>query len=163
MQQHQENDLDNQQRMVSALLSTAAFSETPTDIDHLQTHISHIILAGDFAYKIKKPLDLGFLDFSTLERRKFCCEEELRLNRRLAPEIYLDVVPITGSMGSPSIDGEGDVLEYAVKMRRFPQSGLLSEVPPDRETIILLARLVAEFHQSINGCGVAGTQTTGCS
>ncbi len=149
MQQHQENDLENQQRMVSALLRPAAFSETPTDIDHLQTHISHVILAGDFAYKIKKPLDLGFLDFSTLERRKFCCEEELRLNRRLAPEIYLDVVSITGSMGSPSIDGEGDVLEYAVKMRRFPQSGLLSEVPPDRETIILLARLVAEFHQSI--------------
>ena len=144
-----EMDLNSQHQLVSRLLETSAFGNVASDVEHLQTHISHVILAGDFAFKIKKPLDLGFLDFSTLERRKFCCEEELRLNSRLAPELYLEVVPITGSLQTPVLAGDGDVLEYAVKMRRFPQTGLLSEVPPDRETLLRLAGLVAGFHQSI--------------
>ncbi len=155
MPEHHAFDLEKQQQLITALLDSAAFSDDSGEVEHIQTHISHVILAGEFAYKIKKPLDLGFLDFSTLERRKFCCEEELRLNRRLAPELYLDVVRITGSLDFPTIGGAGEVLEYAVRMRRFSQSGLLSETPPDRETIILLARLVAEFHQSIPQAGSA--------
>ncbi|MEN8177082.1 MAG: AAA family ATPase [Pseudomonadota bacterium] len=141
--------MNKQHQMIAALLDSVAFGEVSGGVEHIQTHISHVILAGDFAYKIKKPLDLGFLDFSTLDRRKFCCEEELRLNRRMAPELYLDVIPITGSLDAPGLSGDGDAIEYAVRMRRFPQSGLLSEAPPDRETILQLAQLVSGFHQSI--------------
>ncbi|MGI9344625.1 MAG: AAA family ATPase [Gammaproteobacteria bacterium] len=85
----------------------------------IETHISWVILAGEFAYKIKKPVDLGFLDFSTLELREHLCREELRLNRRFAPSLYLDVVPIGGSTDAPDI-GATPAIEWAVKMRRFP-------------------------------------------
>lgn len=149
MSSGKEITLEQQNRLVAALQRPAAFSEGIEDVVHLQTHISHVILAGDYAYKIKKPLDLGFLDFSTLERRRFCCEEELRLNYRLAPELYLDVVPVTGSLAEPCFGGVGEVLEYAVRMRRFDQSDLLSERLPDSETIKQLAQMVAEFHQTI--------------
>ncbi len=145
----QELDPQQQLRLVSALQRAAAFSGSATDLQHIQTHISHVILAGDYAYKIKKPLNLGFLDFSTLERRRHCCEEELRLNRRLAPELYLDVVPVTGSLDEARFGGTGSVLEYAVRMRRFSQSELLSVHLPDREMLQQLARQVAEFHRQI--------------
>jgi aminoglycoside phosphotransferase family enzyme len=97
-------------------------------IEHLETHISDVFLTGEYAYKLKKPLNLGFLDFSTLERRKHCCEEELRLNRRLAPELYLAVVPITGSASSPHIRGDGPIFDHAVQMRQFDQSGMLERL-----------------------------------
>jgi uncharacterized protein len=93
----------------------------------IETHISVVILAGGQAYKIKKPVNLGFVDFSTLERRRFFCEEELRLNRRLAPGMYLDVVAITGTDDAPELGGDGDAIEYAVRMRAFPQEAIASE------------------------------------
>ena len=76
----------------------------------IETHISQVILTGDYAYKIKKPMDFGFLNFSTLDRRKHFCEEELRLNRRLANKLYLEVVPITGTPDNPILGGEGGSL-----------------------------------------------------
>lgn len=88
----------------------------------VETHISWVLLSGGLAYKIKKPVCLPFLDFSSLERRKAACEEELRLNRLLAPQLYLEVVPICGSPAQPELGGDGVPIEYAVKMRRFPQS-----------------------------------------
>ncbi|MEW8044793.1 MAG: AAA family ATPase [gamma proteobacterium symbiont of Phacoides pectinatus] len=117
----------------------------------ITTHISSVILAGEYAYKIKKPLDLGFLDFSTLERRRFCCEEELRLNARLAPGIYLDVLPITGTLRQPVLGGDGELLEYVVRMRRFDQRGLLSSHLDllDPAVIDTIARRVARFHGEI--------------
>merc|ERR1712093_690483 len=90
----------------------------------IETHISQVILTGDYAYKIKKPMDFGFLNFSTLDRRKHFCEEELRLNRRLAEKLYLEVVPITGTPEAPILDGEGEAFEYAIKMRQFGQDQL---------------------------------------
>ncbi len=87
----------------------------------METHISWVILAGNYAYKIKKPVVLDFLDFGTLEKREHYCEEELRLNRPWAPELYLEVVTITGPAAEPKVGGDGEVLEYAVKMRRFEQ------------------------------------------
>ena len=78
----------------------------------METHISWVVLAGDYAYKIKKPVVLDFLDFGTLEKRRHYCEEELRLNRPWAPELYLDVVAITGPADAPLIGGDGDALEY---------------------------------------------------
>ena len=101
----------------------------PTDaIQHVETHISHILLSGTFAYKIKKPLNLGFLDFSTLDKRLHACQEEVRLNQRLAPAIYLGVVPITGSPTDPHINGTGTPFEYAVKMRQFPPDATLDRL-----------------------------------
>ena len=149
MESAQEMDLAQQQRLVSALQQPGAFREPTTDIQHLQTHISHVILAGEYVYKIKKPLNLGFLDFSTLEQRRHCCEEELRLNRRLAPALYLEVVPVTGTLEYARFGGAGAALEYAVKMRRFSQDELLSRHLPDRETLERLAVQVAEFHLAI--------------
>ena len=107
-------------KLINALLKPEAYNHPVDKIELLETHISWVILTGDFAYKIKKPVDFGFLDFSTLEKRRHFCEEELRLNRRFAAKLYLEVVSITGSEDQPRIDGDGEVLEYAVKMRQFP-------------------------------------------
>ncbi len=121
-----------------------------TDVRLLETHISWVLLASDYAYKIKKPLNLGFLDFSTLEQRKFYCEEELRLNRRLAPDYYLNVIPITGSEQTPALNGGGAPLDYAVQMRRFPQQSLLDQLLQSgrlrTEMIDEFAELLAAFH-----------------
>lgn len=107
--------------LVEALLRPAAFPHPAGDIELLETHISWVVLAGGYAYKIKKPVVLDFLDFGTLEKRRHYCEEELRLNRPWAPELYLEVVAITGPADEPVIGGDGEALEYAVKMRRFDQ------------------------------------------
>ena len=112
--------------LIRSLLRADAFPHPARDIDLLETHISWVVLAGDFAYKIKKPVRLAFLDFSTLELRRRCCEEELRLNRRWAPQLYLSVVPITGTTEKPRVGGDGPAIEYAVRMVRFPQHAILA-------------------------------------
>lgn len=136
-------------RIVAGLRDPLAYPHPAGRLEHIETHISHVLLAGDYAYKLKKPLDLGFLDFSTLERRRFFCEEELRLNGRLAPHIYLGVVPITGSAERPRVGGAGEALEYAVKMRRFDQDDLLTRVPVTPDLADRIAERVAAFHASI--------------
>jgi aminoglycoside phosphotransferase family enzyme len=93
----------------------------------LETHISWVLLAGPLAYKLKKPLRLPVLDYSTLEQRRHFCAEEVRLNQRFAPGLYLGVSAVTGPAQAPGIDGEGPVLDYAVRMRRFPAGALFSE------------------------------------
>ncbi len=112
-----------------------------------------MLLTGAFAYKIKKAVDFGFLDFTTLAARRFFCEEELRLNRRLAPHLYLDVVPITGSVDAPVLGGPGPAVEYAVKMREFPQDELacrlLERGQLGAADIDVLAAQVADFHGAI--------------
>ncbi len=107
--------------LVRALLREDAFPHPADNIELMETHISWVILAGNYAYKIKKPVVLDFLDFGTLEKRHHYCNEELRLNRPWAPELYLDVVAITGPADEPAIGGEGEALEYAVQMLRFDQ------------------------------------------
>jgi aminoglycoside phosphotransferase family enzyme/predicted kinase len=124
-------------------------------VEIIETHISYILLAGELAYKIKKPLNLGFLDFTSLEQRKYYCFEELRLNRRLAPDLYLDCIPICGTAENPVLGrlDAGPVLEYAVTMARFPQSALLSRCLEDGRLqphhIDELARHLAEFHDAV--------------
>lgn len=116
----------------------------------IETHISWVILTGDFAYKLKKPLDLGFLDFSTLERRRHCCAEEIRLNRRLAPDIYLEALPITGSEDKPVLGGSGPAVEWAVKMRAFPRNATLDlEERVTPEQVDAIADRIATFHGTI--------------
>lgn len=120
------------------------------DCELIETHISWVILAGDRAYKIKKPVDLGFLDFSTLEKRAFYCEEELRLNRRFAADLYLAVLPITGTEQHPVVSAEDEAIEYAVQMRRFPQSAQLDHLLASGELsddkLLAVACLIAGFH-----------------
>jgi uncharacterized protein len=93
----------------------------------IETHISWVLLAGEHAYKLKKPVRLPFVDYATLARRRHCCEEELRLNRRLAPSLYLGVIAITGDAQAPALGGSGEPIDYAVHMRRFPADALLGE------------------------------------
>ncbi len=152
-------------RIPEALLDPAAYPHAATDIRLIETHISWVLLAGEFAYKLKKPVNLGFLDFSRLEQRLHFCREELRLNRRLAPSMYLDVAPlrrtehglrfseVCAEAKDPLADSpaqESPVVEYAVRMRRFPQHAQLDRQlaagnlePSDMES---MAALIAEFH-----------------
>lgn len=108
--------------MVDGLLSAASYPHPVGRIELVETHISWVILTGEFAYKIKKPVRLDFLDFRELERRRFFCEEELRLNRPWAPGIYLDVVAIVMQDSRPAIGRAGEPVEYALRMRQFDQS-----------------------------------------
>lgn len=136
--------------LIDALRSPDRYPHVVDRIDLVETHISWVLLAGDRVYKLKKPLDLGFLDFSTLAKRKFFCEEELRLNRRTAPGLYLDVVPIRGTPEKPSLEGSGPVLDYAVRMCRFHSDAgfdhLLAQRRLERRHIIDLGRQLAELH-----------------
>lgn len=120
-------------------------------IEILQTHISYVALTGKYAYKIKKPVDFGFLDFSTLEKRKYFCEEELRLNRRLCPDIYLDVVPITVKNNKLELNGEGKIVEYALKMKEFSQekimTKLLQQGKIDEDILDKICDILIEFYK----------------
>ena len=137
-------------RLIASLNNPLAFGHPIKYLRLIETHISWIILTGDYAYKIKKPVDFGFLDFSTLEKRRFYCTEELRLNRRFAPQIYLELVEIRGSESAPRLHGSGDVIEYAIKMLEFPQQCLLSALAARQELsadlIDAIASTVATMH-----------------
>jgi len=137
-------------KSIDALLRPDAYPHPVGEARCIETHISWVLLAGDFAYKIKKPVDFGFLDFSTPDKRLRCCEEEVRLNRRLAPDIYLGVVALRGTQAQPHIGGEGPVLDHAVKMRAFPADATLDrEVEVTPEQIDAIADRVAAFHAGI--------------
>ncbi|MGF1613467.1 MAG: AAA family ATPase [Gammaproteobacteria bacterium] len=114
--------------LIAALQDARLYDHPVGRFSVLETHISWVLLTGFYAYKIKKPVDFKFADFSTLEQRRHYCQEELRLNRRFAPELYVDVIPITGSMHRPRLAGQGEPIEYAVKIREFPQEALLSHL-----------------------------------
>ena len=134
--------------------------QTGRPVAMVETHISWVLLTGEFAYKIKKPVDLGFLDFTTPELRRHFCDEELRLNRRLAPHIYLDVVAIRGTPAAPTLDGDGPVLDHAVRMREFPQDALLPRVL-ERGALTAalvddLAAEVAAFHRRVEAAPADG-------
>jgi len=145
------NDKD-QPELIRSLLKPDVYEHPVTDIELIETHISWVILTGAYAYKIKKPIDLGFLDFSTLEKRLFCCNEELRLNSRLAAAIYLEVVAISGTPEKPSLQGAGTAIEYAIKMVQFPQQAQLDNMLANGELekyhMDAIAELVAGFHTS---------------
>jgi aminoglycoside phosphotransferase family enzyme/predicted kinase len=140
-----------------SLMSSRALVEALARSLHaelIETHISWVLLTGNLAYKIKKPVALPFVDDATLEARRHFCEEEVRLNRRLAPGLYLGVARIVGSPLAPEIDGTGPVLEYAVRMRRFPAGALFSEQLADGRLhsgdVDALGALLADFHTRAN-------------
>ncbi len=143
------NILDDQENLIRRLVCILERGARPVQV--FETHISWILIAGDYAYKFKKAVHFDFVDFSTLDARYFYCLEELRLNRRLAPNIYLAVVAITGDPVYPVVGGSGTPIEYAVKMRAFPQQALWSHRIENgslsTQDIDDLARLLAKFHQ----------------
>lgn len=114
--------------LVRRLLEPEAYPHPTAEIRLIETHISWVFLTGDYVYKVKKPCHLGFLDFSTPALRRACCHEEVRLSGRFAPDLYLGVVPITGSPEVPRIDGSGEPFEWAVKLRQFDEAGRLDRV-----------------------------------
>jgi len=138
--------------LVDSLRDPSSYPHAVHDFAVIETHISWVFLAGDFAYKVKKPVDLGFCDFTTLERRHLFCEEELRLNARAAPQLYLAVVPITREGERLRIEGQGDPVEYAVKMRRFSQDMLLDRIAAAHRLsgpkVDQLARIVSRLHDT---------------
>lgn len=139
--------------LIDSLGEPSIWPDHPEQVNIIETHISWVLLTRDFAWKIRKPVHFDFLDFSTLELRRHFSEEELRLNRRTAPELYLKVVPICGNCDAPEIDGTGEPIEFTVKMRRFEQSQLLSHLAEENqirvEHIDELAEHVAAFHHTI--------------
>lgn len=149
--------------LIERLGSAGSYPHSTAALEIRQTHISVLALVGPFVYKVKKPVDLGFLDFTTLEKRLHYCREEVRLNRRLAPDVYLGVVPLTASADELAVDGEGTPLEYAVKMLRLPEEATLLRHLERGElsagVMEALGRRVAAFHRAaksgpdIDRCG----------
>ena len=161
---HPTGELDIQRGLLPALQASAAYPHPVDAVRLIETHISYVLLTGRFAYKIKKAVNLGFLDFTGLAKRLFFCEEELRLNRRLAPDFYLEVVPIGGSPAAAHVGSAIRPIEYAVKMREFPQSALLDRCLSEGRLlpgqIDLLADRVADFHGEAARAGASDEHGT---
>ena len=139
--------------LVQALKNPASYPHPVDEVLVRETHISWVFLAGEFAYKLKKPVNFGFLDYSTLEQRKHFCELELTLNQRMAPEFYLNVLPLSGSAQAPSFDDASAPFEYLLKMRRFDDSKLLNALQQRGELkeqhLVQLAEQLADFHTKL--------------
>ena len=138
--------------LVQALLNPKVYPETPPQVVELvQTQMSFIFLTEDYVYKVKKPVDLGYLDYTTLNKRHFYCQREVELNRRLCPDVYLGVVPITRGGSGILVGGQGKVIEYAVKMRRLPQQAMMNVLLANNQVspqmVSRVARKLAGFHQ----------------
>lgn len=160
-------DMDILPRLLERLQEPDRFAHPVEKFELIETHISYVLLTGSYAYKFKKPINLGFLDFSTLEKRRFYCHEELRLNKRLAPALYDSVVTITGSADGPHINGAGPLLDYAVRMLQFPSANRMDHVCERGELttahIDQLADDLAAFHRRAPAasCGsIQGTAAT---
>jgi aminoglycoside phosphotransferase family enzyme len=141
--------MQDQKEVVTALLKPETYPQDVDKIELIQTHISFVFLTTNYVYKVKKAVNFGFLDFSTLEKRRAFCEKELDLNKRLCPEIYLEVVPINKST-SIKIKGRGETVEYALKMKRLPQERIMTELlkenKVDKKKVDAIAEIVSEFH-----------------
>jgi len=137
--------------LLKALQNPDLFDHPVTEFTLMETHISWVLLTGDYVYKVKKPVNFGFLDYSSLEQRAHYCREEVRLNRRLAPEMYLDVIAVHGSEVQPNLKDKGPVIEYMVKTRQFRQQDLLGNMQRagtlTNAHIDALAARLAAFHQ----------------
>ena len=136
---------------LEALLKWQAYPHKPREIRLIQTQMSFVFLTGDYVYKVKKPVNLGYLDYTTLEKRRFFCHQEVDLNLRLCPSAYLAVVPIAEDKGGIHVEGEGRAIEYAVKMRQLPQESmmdvLLAQSRVTRGMIAKVAEKLVRFHQ----------------
>jgi aminoglycoside phosphotransferase family enzyme len=144
-------DISKLPELIQALLDPKAYPDPPGQVEMVQTQISYVFLAGDHVYKIKKPVDMGFLDYTTLEKRLTYCRKEVELNRRLCPDAYLGVVTVTRDNDRIRIGGQGTVEEYAVKMLRLPQDAMMDTlIVKNRVTpkmVAEVAKTIADFHK----------------
>jgi aminoglycoside phosphotransferase family enzyme len=145
--------------LIAALLNPLVYPDAASQVKLVQTHISYIFLTESHAYKLKKPVNLGFLDFSTLRKRHYFLEQELVLNRRLAPEIYLAVLPVVVRQGELQVGGEGKAIEYVLQMVRLPQDRMMDEIAARRELTTammdaIVARLAPFYQQAATGARV---------
>ncbi|MBC8316337.1 MAG: hypothetical protein H8E41_00405 [Desulfobulbaceae bacterium] len=140
---------------INYFLQPASFSPPVASVDLVQTHISYVIIAGDRVYKFKKPVDFGFLDFTTLEKRKLYCHRELTLNQRLCPDIYREVVSVTASPDGFELNGAGEVVEYGVMMERMPEEKMMGRLLKDgkvnREMISKIVDTLVPFYEKAEG------------
>lgn len=127
-----------------ALLNPEIYPDHPRTIKFIETHISLLFLTGSHVYKVKKPVDFGFLDFTTLEKRKYFCEQEVKLNRRLSPDLYLGVARITEEGDRILLDGKGELVEYAVKMKQIPEEFLLDKLLEKKQVTPKMIEAVSE-------------------
>lgn len=145
---------------VQYLQQPSSYSHPVESVQLLQTHISFVLVAGDFVYKWKKPVNFGFLDFSTLEKRKYYCEQELMLNRRLCPDLYVDVVTLNRAGGQYGLNGSGDVVEYGVKMARMPEERMMGRVIAAGQLnfghLDSIIEVLVPFYQRAEGTGAIG-------
>ena len=136
--------------LIQALLDPKAYPDRTPKVELVQTQISYVFLAGEYVYKIKKPVDMGFLDYTTLEKRLYFCKKEVELNRRLCQDTYLGVVPITKEKDYV-VGGKGAALEYAVKMRRLPQDNMMDVLLKQNKVtpamVEKVAEILADFHK----------------
>jgi len=134
------------------IITSDSFPFKVSQLRIIQTHISYVFIADNLVYKIKKPVNFGFLDFTTLEKRKYFCEREVELNRRLSPEIYLGVVPVTEEKGIYKFEGRGKVVEYAVKMKKLPEDGMMKDLLQEGKItgrhIDLIVNTLVPFYKS---------------
>ncbi|MCD6230415.1 MAG: AAA family ATPase [Dehalococcoidia bacterium] len=142
--------MDKLPPLVESLLKPQAYSHDTRNIQLVQTQMSFLFLTGDYVYKVKKPVNLGYLDYSTLEKRRYFCHQELELNRRLCPHAYLEVAPIVQQDTEFHVDGTGNIVEYTVKMKQLPQERmmdvLLTQGKVTSEMISQVAKKLAHFH-----------------
>jgi aminoglycoside phosphotransferase family enzyme len=136
---------------IEALLEPQAYPHKPQRIELVQTQMSLVYLTGEYVYKVKKPVNLGYLDYTALEKRRFFCQQELELNRRLCPDAYLSVVPIVEGNGRIGVEGKGEAIEYAVKMKQLPRDLMMDVLLPSGQVTLGMIASVAEklvnFHQ----------------
>ena len=137
--------------LVKALLDPKAYPETTRQVELVQTQMSFVFLTDDYVYKVKKPVNLGYLNYTTLEKRYFYCQKEVELNRRLCSDVYLEVVPVSRERGDIIMGGRGEAIEYAVKMCRLPQEAMMDVLLANNrvvpEMVASVAQKLVEFHQ----------------
>ncbi|OGN95057.1 MAG: hypothetical protein A2Z75_02715 [Chloroflexi bacterium RBG_13_50_10] len=139
-----------QPALVQALLKPETYPHHPQKVELAQTQMSFLFLTGDYVYKVKKPVDLGYLDYTTLEKRLFFCRQEIELNKRLCPDAYLEVVPIVSRQGQINLGGKGEIIEYAVKMKQLPADRMMDKLLPQdlvtEDMVVRIAEKLAAFH-----------------
>jgi aminoglycoside phosphotransferase family enzyme len=146
-------DMDSS-ALINLMLNPDTYHVKPERVYMLQTHISYLFIAGEYVYKIKKPVNFGFIDYSTLEKRKFYCGQEIKLNSRLSPEIYLGISHITSDKDTLSLDGKGEIEEYAVRMKRLPEDRMMDRMLLNKKVVRPVIRDIANklamFHKAAN-------------
>src|SRR5581483_1300177 len=155
---------EDQGKVLEFLALPKAYPDRPRTVERIETHASVVFLAGDFAYKVKRAVKYPFLDFSTLAKRRQAAENELRINRRTAPDLYLDILPVTlGADGGLSLGGAGEAVEWVLRMHRFDQRCLYERMAEEDRLPLAamrpLAEAIAAFHAGADRSLTAGRWT----